>query len=45
MSILTEYRWYFLIGAEIVFWISAVGFFILRYGFRLRKASFIAGIV
>ncbi|MGI2732998.1 hypothetical protein [Bacillus cytotoxicus] len=45
MSILTEYRWYFLIGAEIVFWISAVGFFILRYGFRLRKASFIVGIV
>ncbi|WP_242143846.1 MULTISPECIES: hypothetical protein [unclassified Bacillus cereus group] len=45
MSILIEYRWYFLIGAEIVFWISAIGFFILRYGFRLRKASFIAGIV
>ena len=45
MSILAEYRWYFLIGAEIVFWISAIGFFLLRYGFRLRKASFIAGIV
>ncbi|UOB98074.1 hypothetical protein BTI679_54680 [Bacillus wiedmannii] len=23
MSILAEYRWYFLIGAEIVFWLSA----------------------
>ncbi|MFJ8530538.1 hypothetical protein [Bacillus sp. NPDC094106] len=45
MSILAEYRWYFLIGAEIVFWTSAIGFFVLRYGFRLQKASFIAGIV
>ncbi|WP_459501825.1 hypothetical protein [Bacillus sp. C1] len=45
MSILAEYRWYFLIGAEIVFWVSAIGFFLLRYGLRLQKASFIAGIV
>lgn len=45
MSILAEYRWYFLIGAEIVFWLSAIGFFLLRYGFRLKKASFIMGIV
>ncbi|KAA0774296.1 hypothetical protein DT250_07920 [Bacillus sp. AR2-1] len=45
MSILAEYRWYFLIGAEIVFWLSASGFFLLRYGFRLKKASFIMGIV
>lgn len=37
MSILAEYRWYFLIGAEIVFWLSAIGFFLLRYGFRLKK--------
>ncbi|KEK25366.1 hypothetical protein [Bacillus gaemokensis] len=45
MNILAEYRWYFLIGAEIVFWVSAIGFFLMRYGFRLRKASFIMGIV
>ena len=45
MSILAEYRWYFLIGAEIVFWLSAIGFFLLRYGFLLKKASFIMGIV
>ncbi|MGN4629231.1 hypothetical protein ACTFQO_12365 [Bacillus cereus group sp. MYBK29-1] len=45
MSMLAEYRWYFLIGAEIVFWLSAIGFFLLRYGFRLKKASFIMGIV
>ncbi|PFE45860.1 hypothetical protein [Bacillus cereus] len=45
MSILAEYRWYFLIGVEIVFWLSAIGFFLLRYGFRLKKASFIMGIV
>lgn len=45
MSILTEYRWYFLIGAEIVFWVSAIGFFLLRYGLRFKKASFIIGIV
>ena len=37
MSILAEYRWYFLIGAEIVFWISAIGFFLLSYGFRLKS--------
>ncbi|PFK47569.1 hypothetical protein COI93_01365 [Bacillus cereus] len=45
MSILAEYRWYFLIGAEIVFWVSVIGFFLLRYGFKLQKASFVAGIV
>ncbi|WP_020061735.1 hypothetical protein [Bacillus sp. 123MFChir2] len=45
MNILTEYRWAFLIGAEIVFWSAAISFFLLRYAFRLRKASFIAGIV
>ncbi|WP_243525154.1 hypothetical protein [Bacillus pseudomycoides] len=45
MSILAEYRWYFLIGAEIIFWVSVIGFFLLRYGLRFKKASFIAGIV
>lgn len=45
MSIFIEYRWLFLIGAEIVFWVSAISFFLLRYGFRLRKSSFVAGIV
>ncbi|MDM5157234.1 hypothetical protein QUF88_26475 [Bacillus sp. DX1.1] len=45
MSVLAEYRWFLLIGAEIVFWVTAIGFFLLRYGFRLRKVSFIVGIV
>ncbi|MDM5190740.1 hypothetical protein QUF99_26440 [Bacillus sp. DX4.1] len=45
MSVLAEYRWFLLIGAEIVFWVTAISFFLLRYGFRLRKASFVAGIV
>lgn len=45
MNLLTEYRWAFLIGAEIVFWSAAISFFLLRYAFQLRKASFIAGIV
>ncbi|GGE81556.1 hypothetical protein [Priestia taiwanensis] len=45
MDILVDYRWYFLIGAEIIFWISIIGFFALRYMFQLKKASFIAGIV
>ncbi|MGG2063557.1 hypothetical protein [Bacillus sp. S14(2024)] len=45
MNILIEYRWAFLIGAEIVFWMTAISFFLLRYGFRLHKASFIVGIV
>ncbi len=43
MSILAEYRWYFLIGAEIVFWLSAIGFFLLRYGFRLKRGEFYYG--
>jgi hypothetical protein len=45
MNILVEYRWTFLIGAEIIFWCSIIGFFVLRYMFQLKKASFIAGIV
>ncbi|ENQ3105930.1 hypothetical protein SAMN04488168_11344 [Bacillus sp. 491mf] len=45
MNLLTEYRWAFLIGAEIVFWSAAISFFLLRYAFQLRKASFIVGIV
>ncbi|WP_369901869.1 hypothetical protein [Bacillus manliponensis] len=45
MSILAEYRWAFLIGAEIIFWCSVMSFFLLRYMFKLKKASFIAGIV
>ncbi|WP_412839975.1 hypothetical protein [Bacillus paranthracis] len=39
MSILAEYRWYFLIGAEIVFWLAAIGFFLLRYGFRFMPIN------
>lgn len=45
MSIFVEYRWEFLIAAEIVFWCSVTSFFILRYMFQLKKASFIAGTV
>ncbi|MGF9964120.1 hypothetical protein [Bacillus rhizoplanae] len=45
MNILAEYRWVLLVGAEVVFWCAAISFFLLRYAFKLRKASFIAGIV
>ncbi|MGG0274644.1 hypothetical protein [Bacillus rhizoplanae] len=45
MNILIEYRWAFLIGAEVVFWSATISFFLLRYAFQLRKASFVAGIV
>jgi hypothetical protein len=45
MDILVEHRWAFLIGAEIIFWSSVIGFFTLRYMFQLKKASFIIGIV
>ena len=43
MSILAEYRWYFLIGAEIVFWISAIGFFLLKVRISLEKGEFYYG--
>ena len=35
MSILAEYRWYFLIGAEIVFWLSAIGYRLLFTSLRI----------
>ena len=42
MSILAEYRWYFLIGAEIVFWLSAIfSFTSLRIPFE--KSEFYYG--
>ena len=34
----------FLIGAEIVFWLSAIGFFLLRYGFRLKRRVLLWGL-
>ena len=45
MSILAEYRWYFLIGGRDC--ILAISYRILftKDGFRLKKASFIMGIV
>ncbi len=43
MSILAEYRWYFLIGAEIVFWLSAIGFFFTSLRIPFEKGEFYYG--
>ncbi len=39
MEFLSTYRYILLIGAEVVFWLTLSTFFILRYIFRLKKAS------
>lgn len=34
-----QYRWFFLVGLEVLFWVSAAGFFLLRYWFDLNRLS------
>lgn len=33
MDLLVEYKWIFLIGAEVFFWVCATAFFLARYWF------------
>ncbi|QKG84488.1 hypothetical protein GXN76_08370 [Kroppenstedtia pulmonis] len=44
-SFVTEYRWLLLIYAELIFWGSLITFFILRYWYNIRSASYISIIV
>ncbi|SFS53779.1 hypothetical protein [Marininema halotolerans] len=39
VDVINEYRWFLLIGMEVTFWLSLMGFFITRYWFQLKKIS------
>lgn len=39
MEFISEYKWFFLISAEVVFWLCAISFLIFRYWFKLDKLS------
>ena len=41
MDFILEYKWFFLIGAEVSFWVLSFVFLALRYLFDLDRASFI----
>lgn len=41
MDYLVEYKWFFLIGAEVSFWVLSVAFLLLRYLLNLDRASFV----
>lgn len=46
-ELLVEYKWFFLIGAEVVFWVCAAAFFVARYWFEMGRLGslFLALIV
>lgn len=39
MDIILEHKWFFLIAAEIIFWVCAIAFLLLRYWYKLDKLS------
>lgn len=39
IDFILQYKWLFLILGEIIFWVSLLGFFIVRYAFGLEKLS------
>lgn len=41
MDFLLEYKWFFLLGAEVSFWVLSVAFLLLRYLLDLDRASFV----
>ena len=41
MDFILEYKWSFLIGAEVSFWVLSFAFLALRYLFDLDRASFV----
>ncbi|WP_234417364.1 MULTISPECIES: hypothetical protein [unclassified Lysinibacillus] len=42
MDIILEHKWFFLITAEIIFWVCAIAFLLLRYWYKLDKLSMFA---
>jgi len=45
MDFIVEHRWAFLISAEVLFWLLVVAVLVLRYWYRLNKASLITLII
>ncbi len=41
MDFILEYKWFFLIGAEVSFWVLSFAFLLMRYLFDLNRASFV----
>lgn len=39
VDFILQYKWMFFIIGEIVFWVSIIGFLVLRYVFKLEKLS------
>lgn len=39
IEFILQYKWVFLILGEVIFWVSLLGFFIVRYAFGLEKLS------
>lgn len=39
IEFILQYKWLFLILGEVIFWVSLLGFFIVRYAFGLEKLS------
>ena len=45
MDFILDYKWFFLITAEVVFWVCAIAFLLLRYWFQLKKLSLFVLII
>ncbi|WP_339176098.1 hypothetical protein MKY51_06830 [Solibacillus sp. FSL R5-0691] len=45
MDFILDYKWFFLITAEVVFWVCAFAFLLLRYWFQLKKLSIFVFII
>ena len=45
MDFILDHKWFFLISAEIIFWICAIAFLLLRYWFKLERVSMFIFII
>ncbi|WP_339264255.1 hypothetical protein MKY07_07410 [Solibacillus sp. FSL W7-1472] len=45
MDFILDYKWFFLITAEVVFWVCAIAFLLLRYWFKLKKLSLFVFVI
>jgi hypothetical protein len=41
LDLLQEHKWFFLVGAEVSFWVLSGAFLVGRYWFDLSRASFV----
>ena len=45
MDFILDHKWFFLITAEVIFWLCAFAFLLLRYWYKLEKLSMIVFLV